>query len=85
MAISSTAGGADTIELEPLNKPIPGGLAMTPILKRKSGGGSKKLQFSEPEFSVSPIATIPDISGSFRLRPSRRRFVIYNNGFLLPH
>lgn len=75
MAISANAGGADTIELEPLNKPIPGGLAMTPILKRKSGGGSKKLQFSEPEFSVTPIASLPTMNNSARLRPSRRRFV----------
>lgn len=64
---------ADDIELETLAKPFPTALATTtPILKRKSGGGSKRLQFSTPEFSVTPIATIPGINNN-RLLPSRRR------------
>lgn len=74
MAINSNSAVGENIELEALNKPIPGGLTpTTPILKRKAGDGSKKLQFSTPECSVTPIATIPGIN-STKLYPSRRRY-----------
>lgn len=74
-SISGCGGNSDNIELETLNKPLPGGLTTsttTPILKRKSGGGSKRLQFTTPEYSVTPIASIPGINNN-RLLPSRRR------------
>lgn len=45
----------------------------TPILKRKGGGGSKRLQFSTPECSVTPINTEPRCI-SPRLIPSRKRY-----------
>ncbi|XP_031630473.1 protein PRY1-like isoform X2 [Contarinia nasturtii] len=70
----------DLIELSILQKKAPGTAVAaaaavttttTPILKRKGGGGSKRLQFSTPEFSVTPIATVPGINT--RLIPSRRR------------
>lgn len=74
---SAMASGAassstnDLIELNILQKK-PGQSSMaTPILKRKGGGSSKKLQFSTPEFSVTPIATVPGVNT--RLIPSRRR------------
>lgn len=70
MAISTNPNG---VELEPMNKPTaPGGMVTTPILKRKAGGSSKKLQFSTPEYSVTPITPIPNISMN-RMRPSRKR------------
>lgn len=46
----------------------------TPILKRKGGGGSKKLQFSTPECSVTPIANSVPRCVSPRLIPSRKRY-----------
>lgn len=60
----------DLIELNILQKK-PGPSMTTPILKRKGGGSSKKLQFSTPEFSVTPIATIPGVKA--HLIGSRRR------------
>lgn len=73
---SAMASGAassstnDLIELNTLQK-NPGPSMTTPILKRKGGGSSKKLQFSTPEFSVTPIATIPGVKA--HLIGSRRR------------
>lgn len=76
MAINSKSGTGENIELEKF--PVPGGLTpTTPILKRKPGGGSKRLQFSTPECSVAPIATIPGIN-SDKLYPSRRRYVNFS-------
>lgn len=46
----------------------------TPILKRKGGGGSKRLQFSTPECSVTPIANTVPRCVSPRLIPSRKRY-----------
>lgn len=70
MALSSNIRN-DNIEMEPLTtKQIPGALCTTPRPKRPN---AKKLQFSTPEFSVTPISTI---SGNPRLLPSRRRYVI---------
>lgn len=60
----------DLIELSMLRKRLDT-TTTTPILKRKTGGSSKKLQFTTPEFSVTPIATIPGINT--RLMPSRKR------------
>ncbi|XP_055319376.1 uncharacterized protein LOC129577031 isoform X2 [Sitodiplosis mosellana] len=45
-------------------------LSSTPILQKRKGG-SKRLQFTTPEFSVNPIVTGPGINT--RLIPSRRR------------
>lgn len=69
MALSSNTRN-DNIEMEPLTttKQIPGALCTTPKPKRAN---AKKLQFSTPEFSVTPISTI---SGNSRLMPSRRRY-----------
>lgn len=76
---TSTSDGAaamldsvtDLIELNMLHKRLDTTITTTPILKRKTGGSSKKLQFTTPEFSVTPIATIPGINT--RLVPSRKR------------
>lgn len=46
----------------------------TPILKRKGGGGSKRLQFSTPECSVTPITNNAPRCISPRLIPSRKRY-----------
>lgn len=46
----------------------------TPILKRKGGGGSKRLQFSTPEYSVTPITNTVPRCVSPRLIPSRKRY-----------
>lgn len=71
MALSSNNRN-DNIEMEPLTtKQIPGALCTTPKPKRAN---VKKLQFSTPEFSVTPI---PTISGNSRLLPSRRRYIRY--------
>lgn len=68
-AISDSA--TDLIELNMLQKRLDTTTSTTTILKRKTGGSSKKLQFTTPEFSVTPIATIPGINT--RLMPSRKR------------
>lgn len=75
MALSN---GNDNIELEPLTKQQndgaesitgTGGSGATP--KPKRAAVTKKLQFSTPEFSVTPI---PTVSVNSRLMPSRRRY-----------
>lgn len=70
MASGAASSTNDLIELNTLQK-NPGPSMTTPILKRKGGGSSKKLQFSTPEFSVTPIATIPGVKA--HLIGSRRR------------
>lgn len=72
-AMESVAGSSSTNDLIELNilQSKPGPSMTTPILKRKGGGSSKKLQFSTPEFSVTPIATVPGVKP--HLIPSRRR------------
>lgn len=70
MAISSNIVSDNNIELEPLNKQNPGGLLSTPKMKR--GGTSKKIQFTTPEFSVTPISALPG-SNNRMLLPNRRR------------
>lgn len=67
-----TDSTTDLIELNMLQKRL-GAATTTPILKRKTGSSSKKLQFTTPEFSVTPIATIPGINT--RLIPSRKRYI----------
>lgn len=69
-AADMSDSAADLIELNMLRKRL-GTTTTTPILKRNTGGSSKKLQFTTPEFSVTPIATIPGINT--RLMPSRKR------------
>lgn len=78
-AMASDVASTSTNDLIELNilqkKPVATANATatttTPILKRKGGGSSKRLQFTTPEFSVNPIATGPGINT--RLIPSRRR------------
>lgn len=48
----------------------------TPILKRKGAGGSKRLKFSTPEYSVTPITNTAPRCVSPRLIPSRKRYEI---------
>lgn len=85
MALSSNNGN-DSIELEPLTKQqndgyeggsgasgSVAGSCSTPKPKRTAI--TKKLQFSTPEFSVTPISTTAAVTS--RLLPSRRRFVYF--------
>lgn len=67
---ASVVSTNDLIELDIMKKNT-ADETTTPILKRKGGGSSKKLQFTTPEFSVTPIATDPTIN--LRLIPSRKR------------
>lgn len=79
MALQNNNGN-DCIELEPLTKQNDaagvkapaGALCTTP--KPKRAAVTKKLQFTTPEFSVTPI---PTVSGNSRLLPSRRRLAIF--------
>lgn len=77
-------GKNDNFELEPLNKndandggesnfggSTCGGVGTTP--KRKRAAATKKIQFTTPEFSVTPI---PTVAVNNRLLPSRRRYCI---------
>lgn len=77
MALSSNLG-PEGIELLPINKQQPvhqnSCLTLTPKMKRANVG--KKLQFSTPECSVTPISALP--GGSNRvLAPSRKRYLIF--------
>lgn len=75
MALSSNSG-PEGIELLPLNKqqqqPLQQNscLTLTPKMKRANVG--KKLQFSTPECSVTPISALPGSSNRV-LVPSRKR------------
>lgn len=81
MALTN-GNGNDYIELEPITKQNDetvmkdfggansGSLLTTP--KPRRSAVTKKLQFTTPEFSVTPI---PTSSGNSRLLPSRRRSV----------
>lgn len=73
----STNYSPDGIELLPINKqqqqPVQQSscLTLTPKMKRNVG---KKLQFSTPECSVTPISALPGSSGRV-LVPSRKRYL----------
>lgn len=68
---ASVASTNDLIELNIMKKDTADVVTTTPILKRKGGNSSKKLQFTTPEFSVTPIATEPGVKSC--LIPSRKR------------
>lgn len=68
-AAATSSSTNDLIELNIIQKK-PATATTTPILKRKGAGSSKRLQFTTPEFSVTPIATD---RVNTRLIPSRRR------------
>lgn len=70
MAAGVASSTNDLIELSIIKK-NPAEVTTTPILKRKGGGSSKRLQFTTPEFSVTPIASASGVNK--RLIPSRRR------------
>lgn len=78
MALSSNHV-PDGIELLPINKqqsqPLlqSSCLTLTPKMKRANTVG-KKLQFSTPECSVTPISALPGSSGRV-LIPSRKRYL----------
>lgn len=71
MAAGIASSTNDLIELNVMKKTTVD-VTTTPILKRTGGGSSKRLQFSTPEFSVTPIATVPGVV-NLRLIPSRKR------------
>lgn len=70
MALSSN-NCDDGIEMEPLTKQQTSTGAMA---KQKKPATTKKLQFSTPEFSITPIP-ISTFSTNNRLVPSRRRYI----------
>lgn len=71
--VSGSGGGGGVningIELQSINKSS-NSSNLTPKMKRASA--SKKLQFSNPECSVTPISVIPGSSNRV-MAPSRRR------------
>lgn len=79
MALNSNIS-ADAIELLPINKHasqnnlgINNAAASTSTPKMKRANASiKKLQFSTPEFSVTPIAALPGSSNRVMI-PNRKR------------
>lgn len=76
MALSSNLG-PEGIELLPINKqPVQQNscLTLTPKMKRANVG--KKLQFSTPECSVTPISALPGSSNRV-LIPSRKRYFFF--------
>lgn len=66
-----SVGGTATAALGGSEGASGGGGSLCTTPKPKRAAVTKKLQFTTPEFSVTPI---PTVSGSHRLTPSRRRY-----------